>query len=237
MFMSRVEMQLTYRCNLKCRMCNRLCDKFPLDDDMTVGQVETFVRKLEEERRTIVRIKLVGGEPTLHPDFLTICELLSAAVQKGLVGKVAVNSNGLTQSQFTKPLPPGVNWKLSPAKNKRHRPYLWSPKDLGLVGRGPCKMPRICGFSLDVKGWLPCSGGVAIARLFGHEHLYRPLDGPLPTKEWGMAELCQDCIHGIDDFFATDFKSMPVEWDKPSPRWAEAMEKYERERSVSNDTV
>ena len=200
--MARVEINANFSCNLACKGCNRLCNLTQLDKPMSVEQIALFVKKLGEEGKRVSRIKLVGGEPTLHPQFMEICEVLSSGVQQELIGKVVVNTNGVTQNQFVgKTLPTGVFWKCSPPRRKQHRPFLWSPKDLGLASHGPCKMPKVCGYSLDVRGWLPCSAAIAIARLFNLEHLYKPLDGPLPTKIWGMDELCQDCIHGVPDFF------------------------------------
>lgn len=89
-------------------------------------------------------------------------------------------------------------------------------------------MVRVCGFSLDVKGWLPCSAAIAIARLFGMEDLYRPLDGPLPTEAWGMDRLCPDCLFGVDDqsIKGRRFQEMPGLWDVPSPRWSQALWRY-----------
>jgi hypothetical protein len=91
-------------------------------------------------------------------------------------------------------------------------------------------MPKVCGYSLDVRGWLPCSAAIAIARLFNLEHLYKPLDGPLPTKIWGMDELCQDCIHGVPDFFGRKLIEIPAMWEMPSPRWADRLWSYSQSK-------
>lgn len=222
--MPRVELNITFRCTLACKGCNRLCDLGPLDGDMTLQQIELFVQKLRDEDKHCNRIKMVGGEPTVHPQFLEMCEVLSSAVTTGHVGKVVVNSNGTTQKKFEDvSLPSGVFWKFSPSRRKKHRPYLWSPRDLCLVSKGPCKMPRVCGLSLDVKGWLPCSAAIAIARLFDLERLYKPLDGPLPMGVWGMEELCPDCIFGVVDFHGRGLADMPAMHVMPSPRWADVL--------------
>jgi len=197
-----------------------------LDDDMPLSQIEMLVNNLEKENKHVRRIKLVGGEPTLHPQFWETCEILSAGVEKGLIGKVSVNTNGVTQKQFVgKTLPKGIHWKVSRPSRKQHRPYLWSPLDLGIESHGPCKMPHVCGYSLDVKGWLPCSAAIAIARMFGLEHLYKPLDGPLPEKIWGMDELCPNCIFGVaeEEFNGRKLANIPAMWLLPSPSWATAL--------------
>jgi hypothetical protein len=227
---SRVELNITYDCNLKCKGCNRICDKTRLYPDMSVEQVKEFTDKLRSEDRYTSRVKVVGGEPTVHPQFLEIIEVLSVACVEGRIGKVAVNTNGVTARQYVgMTLPPGISWKFSPPKKKRHRPFLWSPKDLCLLSHGPCKMTRVCGYSLDSKGWLPCSAAPAIVKMFDLEYLYKPFDGPLPEKPWGMEELCQDCIHGIDNFGNSGLSDMPAMWEMPSPRWADALWRHRLE--------
>lgn len=222
--MPRLELNCTFACTLQCKGCNRLCDLGKIHEDMPLSHVEMLIRKFREEDKHCSRIKLVGGEPTVHAQFWETCELLSSAVESGHVGKVVVNTNGTTQKQFVgKTLPKGVTWKFSPPKRKAHRPYLWSPRDLCLISKGPCKMPRVCGVSLDVNGWLPCSAAIAIVAMFDLQHLYRPLDGPLPTGVWGMDELCPDCIFGVADFHGRKLGDMPTMSCTPSPRWAEAL--------------
>lgn len=233
---NNVELNMTFACNLKCKGCNRLCNLTRLDDDMTVQQVEKFVQNLAFEKRHISRVKLVGGEPTVHPQFMEICEVLSSAHQTGLIDKIKVNTNTVTQKQFEgKTLPPGVRWQKSPPSGKTHRPFLWSPRDLGIISRGPCKMVRVCGMSLDVKGWLPCSAAIAIARLFGHEDLYKPLDGPLPVDAWGMDRLCPDCLFGVSEesVRGRELSVMPAMWEMPSPRWAEALWRYAQGKEMT----
>jgi len=228
----RLELNITFRCQLKCRSCNRLCNLTRLDDPMTVAQIEMLVARIAAEKKHVKRIKLVGGEPTIHPEFWRICEVLSEGHKAGWIDKINVNTNCVTQRQFVdKPLPVGCHWQLSPPSKKQHRPCLWSPIDLGLESKGPCKMVRVCGFSLDVKGWLPCSAAIAIARLFGMEDLYRPLDGPLPTKAWGMSTLCPNCLFGVDEqsIKGRKFREMPISWDRASPRWDKAIQKYFQE--------
>jgi len=225
----RAELNISYNCNLKCLNCNRLCDKLKLDEDMTVEQVKLFLQKLQEEKKHLSRIKVVGGEPTQHPDFVAICALLSYAVKSGLIGKVVVNTNGINPPyNLENPFFPGVFWKVSKPSKKAHRPFLWSPKDMGLETFGPCSMPRVCGYSLDSRGWLPCSSAPAIVRVFGLEHLYKPLDGPLPGVIWGMEELCPHCIFSVNEEYirGKSFITTPQEWKQPTETWERLLKEY-----------
>jgi hypothetical protein len=225
---NRLELNITYRCNLHCKGCNRLCDRTVLDEDISEGDIDLLVTRLKNEKRRLRRIKIVGGEPTLHPDFVDICLVLSLAVKQGLIDKVVVNTNGTTLDKWKGFNPQGIIWKVSRPSRKTHRPFLWSPKDLGLVSRGPCKMVSVCGYSLDARGWLPCSAAPAIAYLFDMLDLYRPLEGPLPTEPWGMDRLCEHCIFGIEDTkMGKNLRDFPRDWEEPTPSWASALKRYE----------
>ena len=92
---------------------------------------------------------------------------------------------------------PNISWSGARESKKRHLPYLWSPTDLGLPIK-PCTQPRICGFSLDNLGWLPCSPAIMIVRAFRLKHLYKYA---MPEEPWGLDELCKHCVHAA-----------PAEW-------------------------
>jgi len=222
-----LELNITLACNLKCPSCNRCCDVYPeRDDSMTVQQVEEFVDKMRAVKAkgniNIKKIKVVGGEPLVHPDFVEIYEiLLKAMTEEELYRGLKINTNAT--KEIPVPRHPRVRWLMSPPKWKKHLPYLWSPVDLGYEVKGPCDMPRRCGFSLDERGFLPCSAAIMLVRAFDLEHLYKD---EIPEGVWGVEELCKNCVHG-----------MPKEWiaehsyfkkDEPTESWKKALENYDR---------
>jgi hypothetical protein len=199
-----------------------------LDEDMTVEQINMFVQKLKEENKKIVRVKVVGGEPTIHPQLQEVCDILSKAHVHGWIGKIDVNTNGTTLDTLRMPAMPGIFFKVSRPSRKAHRPFLWNPKDIGLDTFGPCAMPRRCGFSLDARGWLPCSAAPAIVRVYGLENLYRPLDGPLPPELWGLDDLCPNCIHSVNDksLRSKKFVDAPENWKESTISWKEKLAEW-----------
>jgi len=66
-----LELQLTGRCNLRCRHCY-LGNQQPRE--LTSGQIRSVLREFEEMQG--LRVLLTGGEPLLHPQFEEINELL-----------------------------------------------------------------------------------------------------------------------------------------------------------------
>lgn len=84
-----VYVDLTYRCNLSCHFCYNPVRTLP---DMDLGYFEEACARLP--RTTLLR--LLGGEPTLHPRFF---DMLETAHRHGHV--VSVVTNGLKFTDLT----------------------------------------------------------------------------------------------------------------------------------------
>lgn len=222
-----VELNLTLRCNLRCANCNRCCNLFPQrTDDVSISQVTDFLSQLRHRNLRVKRIKVVGGEPLLHPEFPLVWDLLAMAVDDGLIQKVKVDTNGAVPIPKLAPHK-GMRIGGCPPRKKRHIPYLWSPVDLGCTVSGNlCNMPYRCGMSLDNRGWLPCSPAIMIARGFGLEHLYRQ---EVPDATWGLKELCRHCIHAMPKAWKVEhckgLGNITLDERQPSPSWREALER------------
>jgi len=67
--LSMIEIDITYACNLRCYNCNRSCTQAPTVERMTVDQIKKFVEESKASNLQWKRIRILGGEPTLHPDF------------------------------------------------------------------------------------------------------------------------------------------------------------------------
>lgn len=224
---TRYELNITLACNAACHDCNRMCNVYKSrTEHMRVDQIEKFIDQLRTGL-PIGTVKVVGGEPTVHPEFEAIYGILMDAVEEGLIRLLKISTNHvLPRPDFVQPHP-RLRWMGQRPDNKKgHIPYTVSPLDFGLTPANPgwqCPVPRRCGASLDYHGWLPCSPGIMIARLWRLEHLYRK---ELPISGWGFDELCQHCVY-----------SQPVAWQKtlalemdvtvPSKTWREKMAEFD----------
>src|SRR5262244_2260429 len=83
----KVEMHITYRCNLTCTACTR--ESFLTrahTPDMTLEDLHEFFRQADAigwrdmpgpgNGAEKPRVVLIGGEPTLHPDFMEFVTLI-----------------------------------------------------------------------------------------------------------------------------------------------------------------
>lgn len=88
---------LTYRCNLKCSYCfaNEFVNK--TSTDMTLENFDKAIEFLTRAGGTA--IGLIGGEPTLHPQFDQIMERL---ILNRKIQEVTLYTNGILLDQYIK---------------------------------------------------------------------------------------------------------------------------------------
>ena len=78
---TRIELELTELCNLKCSFCYN--SQKPIVSD----KYKEIIKRLSEEN--VLEVVLTGGEPMMHPQFI---EILDATT--GLFSKVMIQTNG-----------------------------------------------------------------------------------------------------------------------------------------------
>ncbi len=89
----RIYLELTRRCNLRCKMCyNASTDSLP--NELTTLQFKEILDQMAQI--AIFEARLTGGEPTQRPDFL---EILDYAIFKGFY--VSLASNGVWSDELT----------------------------------------------------------------------------------------------------------------------------------------
>ena len=213
-----LELHITMKCNLRCGGCNRLCHIFhDRTEDMSVEQIKKFIDQAKNGGG-VKTLKVLGGEPLLHPDFVEIYNLLGEAMINGYIKNIKIETNRTIKTpDGLKDYP--IKWQGTKLVNKKHTPATWAPKDFGIEvpPQRICGVIKKCGFSLDKYGYLPCGVSVMIARMFNLTHLY---SREFPYGLWGVPELCNYCMIGISDQFndyfpyelsvnATDHKSYP----------------------------
>lgn len=208
-----LEIQIMLACNWDCPACDQL-SQFPQitwikRGTMTTAQIDHFVHEMRSTNSYIGRIRLVGGEPSLHPQLPTIIGLLNQIVVDGHVGQLEIVTNGShperIQAARSTVVPLKVRVSGNAEKEKHHTSnLLYTPLSLGYEGKA-CSAPWHCGISLNNFGYFPCSSGAGIARLMDDMDRWQRLT--LPTCEkpcnavretWPDLEtLCGSCYHAL----------------------------------------
>lgn len=86
---------LTYGCNLKCPYC--FANEFVNKKSSYITK-ENFVKAIEFlTREDITRLGLIGGEPTLHPNFK---EFLEYIIANRRIGEATIYTNGILLDKY-----------------------------------------------------------------------------------------------------------------------------------------
>ncbi len=81
-----IQVSVTYRCNLRCKMCS-IANSLPPEDELATAQIFRIID--EAKNYGIKEVLLTGGEPFLREDIFTIC---GYCYKKGL--KSIITTNG-----------------------------------------------------------------------------------------------------------------------------------------------
>lgn len=202
-----MELQILLACNWNCIACDQHSNMaflpFVKKATMNMRQIHAFIDEMVTKNAYLGRIRFVGGEPTLHPKFEEIVELMhETLVQTGHVHALELVTNGSKPDIHNK-MKKLMRVRVSGEKQKEssHVANLAAtPNSLGYEGT-MCNAPWHCGFSLNYYGYFPCSSGAGLARLHDwmqYQRLELPMDGVKETWK-DLQSLCNFCYHGLKD--------------------------------------
>ena len=235
--MINIELNITLQCNLACPNCNRMCNVYrDRTEHMSVEQIEKFIEQARNNGG-VNRLKVIGGEPLMHPQFVDIYNLLLKATKDKIIQSIKVETNNTMRVPDVERIG-SIGFHGLRQSKKIHQPFLWSPRDLGFENGPQTRCPQIkkCGYSLDKYGYLPCSLAIMITRLFGITDLYKY---EFPTSLWGLNQLCSNCIFSMNSSWRKQYSSKTVlqhtEEDKtPTKSYKEAIENFDVEEFYRN---
>lgn len=200
-----VELEINTACDLACFGCDRMSD-VTTAPNMNVDQVRLFVRESLELDWEWERIRLLGGEPTLHPHLKEIVEALRPYRQRFPGVFIQLLSNGLgkldqlkgwLEAQGVDCHVEGKTRTSQPAwfRNTRITPVDRDP-DVGPLP--PCGIfgPRDCGIGLTRHGYFLDGAGATVARVAGLDVGVMSLHGVTLNAMLEQAKvLCRVCGH------------------------------------------
>ncbi len=205
--LSRIEVDITYDCNLKCLNCNRSCTQAPTVDHMTIGQVRQFIEESIAIGKRWEFINVLGGEPTLHPQFQDIVRVLLQEyvdlVSPETVVQVTSNGYGRFVQQQLAALPqhPRLVVNRESFKESDELPYFTpfndapvdDPAFAGADYSKGCWVTAYCGIGLNHLGYFVCAVAGGIERV---AHLGRGIQSLAEVDssiQDMLATYCQFC--------------------------------------------
>lgn len=199
-----LQMDITYDCNFHCASCCRSCSQAPAKDQMTLDQVEKFVRENVETRKTWDYIRLMGGEPTLHPDFLEVLDIMrayrKAHAPRTRLGIITAHTTEEMRRMYGDDLG-GFIIESAPKDHEFVKGHFYAfnaaPVDLPRLRRldfsNGCWVTQFCGMGLNRYGYYICGNGAGIDRVFGFDVGRKRMPGPGDEMTEQLQRLCMYC--------------------------------------------
>lgn len=245
----RIEIDITYACNLRCLNCNRSVSQAPEKLQISLGTIKRFVSESIARNKRWKTIRILGGEPTLHPDFLRIIdELLKyRRWQLGCVIEVVSNGHGKAVNSTLKKIPSDVRIEntsktgnVQPAFGPFNLAPVDDPSFRSADYSNGCAIMEECGMGLTPLGYYPCAVAGGIDRIAGNQLGY----ADLPSDDDDMAEmnekLCRLCGHFRDGHCVPQSLRAPLLGQPMSVTWLRLYDNFrENKRALrqGNPTV
>lgn len=240
--LSTIELDLTEFCNYSCHHCSRVCEMAPSNREMTIDQVNDFVKESIELDWKWKRIRLIGGEPTMHSKFLEVLNVINEYKKHNPNCLIDMMTNGGKTYRRIKDKIPNWLHVIDHANFKtcgddvRHHAFYVAPIDVGQWNENNvcCYSPGHCGMSLGVYGYYPCVLCGAINRTFKLDvpAIQSLKDVTYEKLTENLHDFCKLC----GDYLSPRNKRNILEYPKNfiSESWQKAFEKYEKINTPSN---
>lgn len=223
------EIDITYKCNLKCINCNRSCTQAPSSIEMTVEDINDFLSQSIEKEIMWKRIRLLGGEPTLHSRIYEILDLMiwyRDHYNPSVRIVLCTNFFGKTVHQVLGKMPDSIIIKSTLKTSRRNlfKPFNVAPRDtrhnrFSDYSCG-CRIISECGLGVTPSGFYMCAVAGGIDRIFQYNLGRKRLPDKSDTLTDQMAAFCELCGHfGF---------SWPVRNVKMSESWRMAYERFHK---------
>jgi len=221
-------------CNLKCVGCDRSCTQAQENTHMPIEMIKEFLSQTEERGHIWESVHILGGEPTLHPNFLEIIDLLDKWFNKNSpTTELKVISNGYSRkSKDILNMIPEYCYHKKSIKKSKNLPYFepfntapidlpeWEKEDFS---KG-CWISQNCGIGLTPQGYFPCAVSGGIERIFRLGKGLTQLPQNAEFLKSMFIDYCRFCGHFFQDKYSsrTARESITVDVYNISHSWKQA---------------
>jgi hypothetical protein len=198
------EIDITYKCNLKCLNCNRSCTQAPSNIEIPVEVIEAFINQSIKNKIAWKRIRILGGEPTLHSRIFDIIDLF-IDYQRDFNPSVRLvlgtNYFGNQVHRVLEKLPDTIIIKstLKSSRVNLFKPFNVAPIDTHYNRFSDytcgCRIIDECGLGLTPSGYYMCAVAGGIDRIYGSDLGRKKVPDESDTFSDQMSAFCRLCGH------------------------------------------
>lgn len=243
---NKVEIDINYECNLKCLGCNRSCTQAPTTESVTFSDIKQFVEESKSIQKKWELINILGGEPTLHPEFKKIIHFIHNEYITKYSPKTILQivSNGYEEKSRIlcdemRAKYKNVRIDYGSYKTDRKVEYFSSFNDApiddkkfkGSDYKKGCWVTSYCGIGLNKNGYYACAVAGGIDRT-SHKNMAIPKLAAITDEklEKQLEEFCKYCgnFKAYEDNFGNFIPRIEKEPFKNvmSKSWKELYKKY-----------
>jgi len=213
---------LTTRCNQRCWHCNRRCRQAPSDEEMSLADIDRFIEESRQLNHHWKRIRVMGGEPTLHKDLMEVIKKLFT-----LCSDVCLVTNGRIRFPYIPGLKQEISYKAFEHKHGEVRIGRSANIDVTCLDDGrdvvvqACDIGDFCGLGLSRNGFYCCGPGASIDRVLRLDVGIKSLKDV--TQETIVKQefiLCKYCGHS-PSCIARPAGFISAFWQDAYERWTE----------------
>lgn len=228
-----IEIDITYKCNLKCINCNRSCTQSPSNTEMPVSDIERFISQSIADQIEWKRIRILGGEPALHSRIFDVIDrLMDYRLKYNPSVKLVLGTNffGNQVHQVLAEIPKSIKIKstLKSSRVNLFKPFNMAPVDTPFNRYSDyacgCRIIEECGLGLTPSGYYMCAVAGGIDRIFQYNLGRKELPRQSDTLSDQMAAFCRLCGH-------FGFR-WPTRRTKVSKTWHRAYRKFKESESI-----
>lgn len=223
-----LEIDITYLCNLRCLNCNRSCTQAPEALHLDPARLRAWVDEWITRGQRWHRIRILGGEPTLHPAFAAIIAELQRyrGWHPACAIELVTNGHGARVNRALADLPASIwveNSRKTGTVQPEFGPFNLAPCDAPAYRhadyRNGCAIMAECGMGLTPLGYYPCAVAGGIDRIAGAGWAMPDLpaadDDMLPV----VAASCALCGRFRDGHFVPRNLRPPLREARMSASW------------------
>lgn len=190
---------------MRCINCDAMVTQAPSNEKMSIDQIDNFISSSIEQYKQWKHIRILGGEPTTHKDFLNIVKILinyKNSYSPNTVIQVVANGYGDFVNKKLKELPCDIQVENS-NKTSNYQPSFSQINNAPIDKKAHnydystgCWITSLCGIALDSSGFYPCSVAASIDRVacFG-DGIKKLSDCSQETMNSLLSKYCCYCGH------------------------------------------